>query len=223
MAATLPPGAGFDRHLDHLVHAAPDLESAVRDVAGRCGVQPVEGGRHLGLGTRNYLLGLGGRAYLEIIGPDPDQPGPDRPRPFGLDTLTGPALATWAVRPADLDATVARARARGYDPGDARPMSRRTPAGDLLRWRLTPSAAEAGREPGDSLLPFLIDWGTTAHPTASGIPQVALVGLTGRHPQVAGVQRGLAALGVRLDVEHGERPGLTALLRRPDGGLVTLG
>jgi len=222
--------AGFDPALDHLVYAAPDLDAAVQDLAERCGVQPVEGGRHVGLGTRNHLLGLGGGAYLEIIGPDPEQPEPAGPRPFGIDSLTGPALVTWAVRPADLDAVVARARARGHDPGDARPMSRRTPAGDVLRWRLTASALDDGREPvsgvgsgfGDGLLPFLIDWGTTVHPTASGLPEIGLVSLTGRHPDVAGVRRALAALDVRLDVEGGERPGLTAVLRRADGVLVTL-
>ncbi|MDH6486383.1 hypothetical protein M2157_002382 [Streptomyces sp. SAI-127] len=37
----------------------------------------------------------------------------------------------------DLDAAVATARARGYDPGEIRPMSRRTPDGTLLTWRLT--------------------------------------------------------------------------------------
>jgi hypothetical protein len=55
------------------------------------------------------------------------------------------------------------------------------------------------------------------------MPAVALVSLTGRHPDVGRVRQALAALGVQLDVEPGERPALVAVLRRPDGGLVTLG
>jgi len=208
--------------LDHLVYAAPDLDDAVRDLADRLGVPSVEGGRHVGLGTRNHLLGLGGRAYLEIIGPDPEQPDPPGPRPFGIDTLTRPALVTWAVHPADLDAAVARSRSRGYDPGEPRAMSRRTPAGDVLRWRLTPPPPEGDPSPGGGLQPFLIDWGTTTHPTATGLPQVRLASLTGEHPHDADVRRALAALGVRLDVGSGPEPALVAVLLRPDGVRVTL-
>lgn len=204
--------AGVEPTLDHLVHAVPDLDAAVRDLGERCGVRPVEGGRHVGLGTRNVLLGLGGRAYLEIIGPDTGQPAPPHPRPFGIDRLTAPALVTWAVHPADLDAAAERARSLGHDPGEARGMSRRTPAGDLLRWRLTPDRG---------LLPFLIDWGGTPHPTSTGLPAVALLELRARHPDPPVLQRGLDALGVRLAVGPGERPELIAVLRGP-GGDVTL-
>jgi hypothetical protein len=150
-------GHGVEPALDHLVLATPDLEATVADVAARAGVRSVEGGRHVGLGTRNHLLGLGGSAYLEIIGPDADQPAPDRPRPFGIDELTGPRLVTWAVHPPDVDAVVERARALGHDPGAPRPMSRRTPAGVLLAWRLTePSdggaAGAGGLVPADGRL-----------------------------------------------------------------------
>ncbi|WP_327085082.1 VOC family protein [Nonomuraea sp. NBC_01738] len=144
--------------MDHLVYATPDLAPTVAEVERLLGVKPAEGGRHVGLGTRNHLLGLGGRSYLEIIGPDPEQPHPGAPRPFGIDTLDAPRLVAWAVEPDDLDATVAASRARGYDPGTPFAMSRRTPSGDLLEWRLAFAA-----EP-DPVIPFLIDWGTTPHP-----------------------------------------------------------
>lgn len=191
--------------MDHLVYATPDLEATVREVTRLLGVRPAEGGRHVGLGTRNHLLGLGGRRYLEIIGPDPDQPAPGVPRPFGLDTLTGARLVTWAVEPADLDATVAAAKDRGYDPGPVVPMSRRTPDGDLLEWRLTfPPEGNAG-----GLVPFLIDWGATTHPTAN-LPVVELTGFHGGHPDPAVVRTALAALGVELEVRHAPAPRLVA-------------
>ncbi|MFD0857049.1 VOC family protein, partial [Actinomadura adrarensis] len=104
--------------LDHLVYAVPELEEGVAQVAELAGVAPVEGGPHPGLGTRNFLLGLGGRSYLETIGPDPEQAEPGRPRPFGIDELTGPGLVAWAmaVPSGDLDERVARARDAGHDP-----------------------------------------------------------------------------------------------------------
>ncbi len=71
-----PDFPGVEPALDHLVYAAADLEAAVRQVSELCGVRPVEGGRHLGLGIRNYLLRLGWNAYLKVIGPDREQPAP---------------------------------------------------------------------------------------------------------------------------------------------------
>jgi hypothetical protein len=199
--------------LDHLVYATPNLDSTVAEIEQQLGVQMVEGGRHPGLGTRNRLLGLGGRAYLEVIGPDPDQEQPPVPRPFGIDTLTSARLVTWAVAVTDIDAVVARARAHGYDPGDPQDMSRRTPSGDLLTWRLTPPAT-AG------VVPFLIDWSTTHHPTDSGLPKAELTSFRARHPDVEAAQRSLSALNVDLDLTHGTTPTLTAVLRSTPGSLT---
>ncbi|MFD0318024.1 VOC family protein [Streptomyces flavalbus] len=196
--------------LDHLVLATPDLAATVADFTERTGVTPAVGGVHVGLGTRNYLVGLGGTAYLEIIGPDPEQSDPDGPRPFGVDGLTGPRTVSWAVRATDLDAAIAAARARGYDPGPGHPMSRRTPGGTLLSWRLTGSAHPSG------LVPFLIDWGTSAHPTATGLPTTPLLKLAATTPAVEEIRRILTALGTELPLTEGAE-GMTYTLDTPRG------
>ncbi|MEV4107493.1 VOC family protein [Nonomuraea sp. NPDC049695] len=200
--------------LDHLVYAVPDLLAGVAAFAERTGVTPVAGGRHPG-GTANYLVGLGPTAYLEIIGPDPAAAGP-RPRAFGLEALTEPRLARWAVRPGDIDATVRQARERGYDPGDVQPLSRRTPAGTLLEWRLTRWNDVASI----NLVPFLIDWGTTAHPAASGLPQLGLASFTAVHPDPEALHRQLAALDAVLEVSKGQEPALEAVLDTPRGAVT---
>jgi hypothetical protein len=207
----------YEPTLDHLVYAGPDLAAAVDAVHAAIGVRPVEGGRHLGRGTRNHLLGLGAGGYLEVIGPDPDRPAPDRPRPFGVDELTSARLVTWAVHPPDLDAAVARAHSRGHDPGPVQPMSRRTPSGDLLSWRLTVPDTGPALAPDGGLLPFLIDWGSSTHPTEGDLPVVRLLGLSARHPDPAVVRSGLEALGVTLIVEGGADVVLTAVLQGPKG------
>ncbi|MET9239787.1 VOC family protein [Nonomuraea sp. NPDC003709] len=197
--------------LDHLVYAVPDLAAGVIAFAEATGVTPAPGGTHPG-GTANYLVGLGPTAYLEIIGPDPAAPGA-RPRAFGLETLTAPRLAGWAVRPDDIDETVRRARALGVDPGEVQPLSRRTPAGTLLEWRLTRWADPAAINP----VPFLIDWGRTAHPAASGLPQLRLASFTAAHPDPDALRRELAAIDAELEVSKGPEAALRAVLDTPRG------
>jgi hypothetical protein len=204
-----------DAALDHLVYAVPDLESATRAFAAATGVTPTEGGRHLGRGTRNVLVGFSRTSYLEIIGPDPDNPAdPGVAMPFGLATLVHPELVTWAVHPVDLDRAAAASAAAGADHGDAWPLSRRTPAGDLLEWRL----ASTYPPPLDGVTPFLIDWGATPHP-ASALPRLRLRGLRATHPDPEAVATVLDALDVALAVQKGT-PGLAALLDTPRGPVI---
>ncbi len=198
--------------LDHLVLATPDLPATVAMVTRALGVSPVEGGRHVGRGTRNFLLGLGAGGYLEIIGVDADQPAPRAPRPFLVDYVTEPRLVTWAVRVSDIDATVAEARTVGYDPGSIADMSRQAPDGQTLSWRLTGSR---------DVVPFLIDWGSTAHPSES-LPQVRLRTLDAVHPDPVATIARLRALWVELGVRPGIRPGLIAVLDGPHGSLTLL-
>ena len=193
---------------DHLALAAPDLAAAVAAFAERTGVDPAPGGSHVGFGTANYLVDLGDGGYLEIIGPDVSQPAPPEPRPFGIDGLTQARVVTWAVRTDDLDALVAQARAGGYDPGEPRAMSRRTADGDLLEWRLTPPRFDYG----DGLVPFLIDWGNSPHPTTRGLPRTALREFRAAHPDPASVRPALAAMRVDLHIDIGEQPAIIAVV-----------
>lgn len=188
--------------LDHLVYATPDLDKAVRHLAEATGVQPVEGGRHATLGTRNYLLGFGDLRYLEIIGPDPEQPEPAQPRPLGIDLLTESRIVTWAIRTHDIETHVVRALEQGYDPGPVRSLSRRTPAGETLNWRVTSHYG--------AVVPFVIEWGATPHP-ARDLPTVALTEFYAHHPEPGEIVSRLATIGAKLDVREGQA-GLTAII-----------
>src|SRR5437870_7643443 len=100
--------------LDHLVYAVPDVDEASDWLSRTTGVRPVPGGRHLGLGSRNALASLGDGAYLELVGPDPDQDVDLAAHPFGLAGLTEPRLVTWAVHVEGIHKRVRAARERGY-------------------------------------------------------------------------------------------------------------
>lgn len=198
-------------HIDHLVYATPDLDAAVDHLASLLGVRPAGGGRHVGVGTHNALLDLGDRTYLEVIAPDPDQPSPGSARPFGVDGLAQPRLAGWAVAVDDIDAAVAAARARGFDPGEPASMSRVTTEGVELRWRLTRNATAGGA------VPFLISWGGTEHPSTTAPHGVRLDALAIAHPDPDSVRPAFEALELAVPVEPGPRFELVARLEGPAG------
>lgn len=206
-----PPGT------DHLVYAVPDLAAGVRDLEARLGARQTAGGSHPGLGTRNSLLRIGDRVYLEVVGPDPEQPAPPGGLWFSGGPAPLPALVTWAVRSADLDGLAAGPC--GHLLGPVRSMSRTRPGGERIAWTLTMPGKPLRRQ---GIVPFFIDWGDTPHPCAD-LPDrgVRLVRLSGRHPDPGAVRRDLDRLGVALGVMAG-RAGLVAVLETPAGDRVTL-
>lgn len=201
------------RSLDHLVYAAPNLTQALDAISQSFGVSPLPGGAHPGWGTRNAILPLSPSTYLEIIGPDPQRPGPDRPAVFGLDQLTQPRLTTWAAKATDLAAVVTRAHRLGVFLGQPRAGSRIRPDGIHLNWELTDPLTILA----DGLIPFLIDWRSSPHPGSTSAPAVTLLQFGGVHPKPDIVQRGLKALGLDLEVNPGPGPALTAVFETPRG------
>ncbi|WP_150307773.1 VOC family protein [Planctomonas psychrotolerans] len=208
---TLPP------LLDHIVIAGPDLAAAVDEVERLTGVRASPGGSHP-IGTANHLIALTidgerGTQYIEIIGPDPARTGTELPSKFGIDRLTGIELVAYAIHPVDIEAAAAQAAAAGVDPGPVVPLSRRTPAGDLLAWRLTHSLVPSV----SPLLPFLIDWGQTAHPGLSDLPALELVAFTATDPHPDSARRAVNAFGSPLDIARGDAPRLVVTVRGPRG------
>ncbi len=203
--------------LDHLVYATPRLGDTVADLAA-AGLPTVPGGAHVGLGTRNHLASLGGGAYLEVIGPDPDQPDPAGPRPFGIDDLGEPALVAWCARPArPLQDVCAASRTAGHDPGLLADMSRRRPDGLLLTWRLTFPTAIPGA------VPFLIDWLDSPHPSASLPGGAVLERFELSDPEPDRLRALLTALGEADVADVVDGPvSLHAVIRTTAGETITL-
>ncbi|HLR56067.1 MAG TPA: VOC family protein, partial [Actinomycetales bacterium] len=83
--------------IDHIILASANLQSLTQEVKATARVEPAIGGRLLGQGVKNNLLGLGEGQYLELLGPDPEQEEVEQPL-FGLDALEAPRIIGWAVR-----------------------------------------------------------------------------------------------------------------------------
>jgi len=213
------PDAGetdLDRTLarvDHIILATPDVDDTADRLTTMLGVRAVAGGKHPAWGTRNALIALGGQSYLEIVGPDPGSPPQEPPRPFGLETLSVPRLATWAVRGRALEALVTHARAEGVDLGEVKHRTRRRPDGLLLSWVMTDLTAPRA----DGIIPFFVDWGETPHPATTSPQGGTLIGLSARHPEAESVRAMLRSLGLGIEVVPGEEPELIATLRTRKG------
>ena len=194
--------------VDHLVYATPDLDLGVREIEDLLGVRATAGGRHPGRGTRNALLALGEGVYLEIIGPDPDQPPPPSARWFAIDTLASPRLTAWAVKSSDVDGLRDRALRQGIALGNVQAGSRRQPDGVELSWRFT----DPGHEVADGIVPFFIDWGQSPHPSRSAAKGATLVELRAEHRRASEVQRMLQILGTQIPVSAARQPALVAIV-----------
>ena len=205
--------------LDHIVLAAQDVQAAVEEIAAATGVRAELGGRFEGRGVYNHLLALQDGAYLEIIGPDPQQAGHEGALPFGMHLTEETKVAHWCAKAgAEIEQRVASAREAGYDLGAVQPLGRVLVDGTRLDWRLS-----IGGWPPlmGGLVPFLIDWGDALHPSETAVKGCTLVDFHAEHPDPEAVQAGLAAVGVELRVERGDEAALFATLEGP-GGRITL-
>lgn len=200
--------------IDHLIYAHPDLDAAVAAIHRRFGVEAGGGGNHPGRGTHNKLLALGPRTYLELIAPDPSQPAPATPRPYGVEGgATHGGLAGWAVAVEDIEAARAYARANGFDPGPVVDGHRQDTTGRLLHWRVTANAQAAGP------IPFLISWGATRHPAVDAPAGLRLLSFSVEHPRPSEIRTALAALRVDVDVRRAPRPALVARIESSRGAM----
>ena len=209
-AATLPDVL---MTIDHVVYATPDIQRSVDDLERRLGVRASPGGSHTGAGTRNALLALGPTTYLEIVGPDLDQPEPAQPRPFGIDTLKSPKFVGWSIRSSQLDVVRAAAAKNGVALGEVMSVERKRTDGVKLQWQMTIPSTDAQV----SLIPFYIDWGKSPHPALTAAPDLTLTGWRAEHPNPAQIESTFKSLGFAMPVTEASETALIAIIEGPSG------
>lgn len=119
--------------IDHLVIMVDDLAMASQDYTA-LGFTVLAGGTHEANPTHNALVVFDDGVYLEIIALRPGATGP-RSNRLQRWAQAGPGLVDLALRPADIEAAIAQARARGVTIEDAVAGGRRRPDGQEIAWQ----------------------------------------------------------------------------------------
>jgi hypothetical protein len=198
---------------DHLIVAGPKLLELTAACHAHTGVAADPGGRHLGNGTHNALVGWGPARYLELLAPDPAQAG--GPFAEGIAHLQAPTSHTWCARAGSAEAIAACIEGAGLRVRRM-PLSRVRPDGVRLTWELFFADGHAY----GPLVPFFIDWGDVPHPAGGLRAQMQVDALQLRHPDAAGLRgllRDLGGVPPELEVVSGEWAAVAVRLRGPAG------
>lgn len=142
-------GSGSELAIDHVLVAVDDPGATAARYRDRAGLAAVPGGRHVGHGTGNWIVPLGG-CYIELLHVVDDDEAADSPlgRWVGGACRNGDRLLGLCVRTDDLDAVATRIG------GGAEQMHRDRDDGVRLSWRLLGLDAAMS----DDRLPFFIQW-----------------------------------------------------------------
>jgi hypothetical protein len=198
--------------LDHLILGIANLDKGVAWVEEMTGVRATVGGSHPGAGTRNALLSLGNRRYLEIMSIDPAQKLSGQWAALVKDLKT-PQLIMWAAASNDIAAVCCKIQAAGYKIVGPNLGSRVKPNIGMLNWKMLSVPNELG-----GLIPFFIEWGAgTIHPAEDSPQGCNLQSLEMEHPEPDRVRKMLRDLGIEATVKGGSKPRLLAVLSTPKG------
>lgn len=202
--------------MDHLIVGAADLDAGIAHVERLTGVRAAIGGSHPGRGTRNALLSLGRRQYLEVLAPDPAQRTQSYGWPFDVRQLATPRLIGWAAATSDASALALRASAAGLSVSGPRDGMRARPDGRTLRWTTVDIAVPLARD-GVDPVPFFIQWAADSrHPSEDSPGGCNLQAFTVLHPEPGAVAGLLQQLGIDLPVTSGAAS-LRITLQTPRG------
>jgi len=197
--------------LDHILLGSHDLDAGIAWIESRAGVRPAPGGVHPGRGTRNALASLGELHYLEVIAPDPQQPG--APDIYNLQSLAEPRLIAWAVHLSGIAEKAGRLADAGFAFDGPVAGSRNRPDGRVLQWK-----ALRLRDDRHGLLPFFIEWGEgSVHPSVDAPQGCRLVRFEVVGHEVGELRSTFSSLGIDVHVVKGDRLALRATLAGSHG------
>jgi hypothetical protein len=202
------------KNLDHVILGCTDLDEGIELVFRHLGVRAIAGGVHPGAGTKNALLSLGTRRYLEIMAPDPLQP--NAPDPRNVRTLKSPALVGWAEHHDHLEDFASKLRSAGVEVVGPVAGSRKRPDGSVLTWKSLPL-----KEDEHGVLPFFIEWGASStHPSVDSPKGCRIDSVQIASPDPAALKTLSQTLDLDVAIIQATATRLTARLHGPKGSLT---
>lgn len=204
------------RTIDHLVYVVTDLQQGMQTIEALLGCPVIYGGQHLSQGTHNALVNLGNGCYLELLAIDPANTSITSPRWMGVDVFDVPQLSRWALKSNQLEQDAAILQQTNPAMGCIENGSRQRTDGSNLTWGIIMPLPQ----PTIELLPFMVDWKDSVHPTADLEEHCQLISMQATHPSPTHIQKTLNQLNAPLQVSQGDNICLQAIIDCPRGRVV---
>lgn len=205
----------ISRIVDHLVYCVPNLEKGIDELSEKLGVRAVIGGKHIYQGTKNALIKIGAKCYLEILAVDEENLTITGERWMGIDLISEAKLTRWSTNILNLNEDRKIVADYNSKLAQFKEGSRLTPDGQQLQWVMSTPLAEPEVEP----VPFLLDWSKSAvHPTDALEDSCQLLDLIiGLPAQASSVKDCLLKLAAPIKLIESAEPKISAIISSPKG------
>ena len=178
------------------------------------GIRPAFGGYHTTQGTKNAVVNLGNKRYLEILAADDTNKAINPPRWMGIDFLEAAQFTRWSLKSTDLPTDSQILKKYDAKMGRIEGGQRKTTNGNILTWQMImPLVA-----PQVEVMPFMTDWqNSEVHPTDTMPNQCELLSMHFTHPTPNLLVPTLRELALELAIKKQENKSIKAKIRCPKG------
>jgi len=184
----------------------------------KTGIKPVFGGYHSLQGTKNALVQLDEKCYLEFLAIDDSNLSITPPRWMGVDLLTKDRVTRIALKSENLQKDYTVLQQYKQEIGPITGGSRKTASGNLLKWEMIMPLAT----PEVSLVPFFVDWsGTESHPSSMlPVSNCRVNKISCSHPQSEDITTLYEALSFEIETTKASAVNIELTLSTPKGKII---
>lgn len=202
------------RKIDHIVYCVPNLEKAVADLESKLGIKAKIGGRHLTEGTKNAIINLGNKCYLEILAIDHNNKEIQGPRWMGIDLIQSPKITRWALKSSNINEDSKALSKHNPQMGQVQGGSRKMQNGDTLTWEIAMPLSQ----PEIEIAPFITDWSNSeTHPTDNLNDQCELLELRLMHPKSHEFKNLFDTMNIDIRITFSEKASIGISIKCPNG------